>query len=68
MLDQYVEDVLDCIKHDDAADRGIVDAYLKIAADFCELVSGEKAAALFRRRAALARHGEVPAKPGGRAG
>jgi hypothetical protein len=68
MLEQYVEDVLDCIKLDDAADRSIVDAYLKIAADFCELVSGEKAAALIRRKAALARHGEVPTKPGGRAG
>jgi len=68
MLDQYVEDVLDSIRHEDAADRSIVDAYLKIAADFCELVSSEKAAALFRRRAALARHGEVPAKPDGWAG
>jgi hypothetical protein len=68
MLDQYVEDVLDCIRHDDVTDRNLVDAYLKVAADFCALVSGEKAAALFRRRAALVRQGEVPAKPNGRAG
>jgi hypothetical protein len=58
MLDHYVEDVLDHIKTGDAPDLGIAGAYLGVAADFCQLIRDDKAAALIRRRAASACHGE----------
>jgi len=60
MIDQYVDDVLDHIKTGDVEDLSIAAAYLGIAADFCRLVRDDSAAALIRRRAAVACHGEVP--------
>lgn len=58
MLDHYVEDVLDHIKTGDAPDLNIANAYLGVAADFCQLIRDDKSAALIRRRAASACHGE----------
>jgi hypothetical protein len=58
MLDHYIEDVLDHIKTGDAPDLGIAEAYLGVAADFFQLVRDEKTAALIRRRARTACHGE----------
>jgi len=58
MLDHYVEDVLDHIKTGDAPDPNIAEAFLSVAADFCQVVRDEKAAALIRRRAKTACHGE----------
>ncbi len=59
MLDHYVEDILDHLKTGDVEHVEIAAAFLAIAADFCDLVRDEKAAALVRRRAAVACHGDA---------
>jgi hypothetical protein len=65
MLDHYIEDVLDHIKTGDVEDIGVASALLAVAADFCQMVRDERAAALIRRRAAAACHGEgaAPLEP-----
>jgi len=63
LIDHYVEDVLDYVKTGDVEDVNIAAAFLAVAADFCETIRDEKAAALIRRRAAVACHGEGPAQP-----
>jgi hypothetical protein len=68
MLDHYIEDVLDHIKTGDAPDLGIAEAYLGVAADFCQVVRDEKTAALVRRRAKTACHGEGSTQADGQAG
>jgi hypothetical protein len=62
MIDQYVADVLDYIRTGDVEDLSIASAYLGVAADFCRLVRDDKAAAIIRRRAAVACQDEVPAQ------
>lgn len=63
-IDHYVEDVLDLIRTDDVPDRDIAEAYLEAAASFNDLVLGEKAAELIRRRTTAALHPEqVPPPP-----
>ena len=61
MLDHYVGDVLDHLKTGDVEHVEIAAAYLAIAADCCEWVRDEKAAALIRRRAAVACHADAVA-------
>lgn len=61
MLDHYVEDVLDHLKTGDVEHVEIAAAFLAIAADCCEWVRDEKAAALIRRRAAVACHADAVA-------
>lgn len=68
MLDHYIEDVLDHIKTGDAPDLGIAEAYLGVAADFCQVVRDERTAALVRRRAKTACHGEGSTQADGQAG
>jgi hypothetical protein len=68
MLDHYVEDVLDHIKTGDAPDIGVAEAFLGVAADFCELIRDDRTAALVRRRARTACHGEGSPGADGQAG
>ncbi len=49
-LSQYVEEVLELIRHAEVEDTAVAAAFLNVAADFSELVSGEKAGELVRRR------------------
>ena len=62
-IDHYVEDVLDFVRTGDAECVPSAFAYLKVAADFCQLVRDARAADLIRRRAASACRGEVAAAP-----
>jgi hypothetical protein len=68
MLDHYIEDVLDHIKTGDAPDLGVAEAFLGLAADFWQMIRDEKTAALIRRRAKTACHGEGSAQADGQAG
>ena len=68
MLDHYIEDVLDHIKTGDAPDLVVAEAFLGVAADFWQLIRDEKTAALIRRRAKTACHGEGSAGADGQAG
>jgi hypothetical protein len=53
-LDQYIEDLLDTMRTDEAADIDRIHAYLEAAAGFIGDIRGEKAAQIVRRRAAAA--------------
>lgn len=53
-LDDYVEDLLDLLRHGEAEDPDRVQAYLAIAADIYALAKDEKAGQIIRRRAAAA--------------
>jgi hypothetical protein len=53
-LDRYVEEILDLIRADEAEDVESATAFLNLAADFSQLVQGDKAAELIRRRAVAA--------------
>jgi hypothetical protein len=68
MLEHYIEDVLDHIKTGDAPDLGIAEAFLGVAADFWQMIRDDKTAALIRRRAKTACHGEGAAQVDGQAG
>ncbi|MFI4975095.1 MAG: hypothetical protein ACHP84_11200 [Caulobacterales bacterium] len=51
-LDTYVEDILETIRSEEAADKDRARTFLSIAAEFCGLSRDEKAAQIVRRRAA----------------
>jgi hypothetical protein len=68
MLEHYIEDVLDHIKTGDAPDLGVAEAFLGVAADFWQMIRDDKTAALIRRRAKTACHGEGAAQVDGQAG
>lgn len=68
MLDHYTEDVLDHIKTGDAPDLGIAEGFLGVAADFWQMIRDEKTAALIRRRAKTACHGEGSSQVDAQAG
>jgi len=53
-LDHYVEDLVERLRNDECKDVEWVRAYLEVAADFCGMVRGPKAAMIVRRRAAAA--------------
>jgi len=53
-LDQYVEDLLEAMQGDGAADLNRIQAYLGLAADFIGDVRGDRAAQVIRRRAVAA--------------
>jgi hypothetical protein len=55
-LGHYVEDVLDMLRAGEVEDREAVATFLEIAAEFSQLVSGEKAGELVRRRTQAALH------------
>ena len=55
-IDHYVEEVLDFVRTGDVECVPSAHAYLRVAADFCQLVRDAKAADLIRRRAASACH------------
>ena len=61
-IDHYVEDVLDLIRTGDIEDLTIGAAYLEVAAEFAQLVAGEKAGELIRRRAHAALHTDAHAE------
>ena len=61
-IDHYVEDVLDLIRSGDIEDVAIGTAYLELAAEFAQLVTGEKAGELIRRRAHAALHTDAHAE------
>ena len=50
----YVEDVIERLRGEEAADPEWARAYLDVAADFCRLVTGPDAAQIVRRRALAA--------------
>ena len=53
-IDQYVEDVLDMIRGGEAEDLEIAHAFMRQAADFKQLLAGDRAGELIRRRALAA--------------
>ncbi len=53
-LTQYVEEVLEQIRHGEVEHPAIAQAFLAVAADFSHLVAGKKAGELVRRRAQAA--------------
>jgi hypothetical protein len=53
-LDQYVEDLLEAMRAEDAPDLDRIHAYLEAAAGFIGDIRGDKAAQIVRRRAAAA--------------
>ncbi len=53
-IDKYVEEVIDMIRHGDAADE-LAEQYLLVAADLVALARDEKAGEIVRRRAHAAR-------------
>ena len=55
-LSHYVEEVLDLLRTGEAEDREIATAFLEVAAEFSQLVSGDKAGELVRRRTHAALH------------
>jgi hypothetical protein len=63
----YVEEILDLLHTDEADSKENAAAFLEIAADFNQLVAGDKAGELIRRRAHAALHGDVHAEPHGEA-
>jgi hypothetical protein len=50
-IDHYVESVVDLLHTDEVEDRAIAAAFLECAANFSQLLRGDKAADLIRRRA-----------------
>jgi len=64
MLDHYVEEVLDIVRHD-MADKEQALAFLQVAADFNGLIRDDKAADLVRRRAISTCRGEPAPAPEG---
>jgi hypothetical protein len=58
-IDHYVEDVLDLARTGDAPDLEIAASFLAVAADFAQLVLGDKAGELIRRRS----HAALQATP-----
>ena len=50
-LGRYVDDVVDMLRNEDVEDRALATQFLEIAAEFSQLVSGDKAGELVRRRA-----------------
>jgi hypothetical protein len=53
-LDQYVEDLLEMLRAEDAGPPDRIHAFLEVTAGFMALAHGEKAAQIVRRRAAAA--------------
>lgn len=53
-LDNYVEDVLDTLRHNEAEEPAVAKAFLGVVADFNALIRDAGAAAVVRRRAAAA--------------
>jgi hypothetical protein len=64
-IDNYVEEVLDLIKTGEAESIDNSLAFLEVAAQFNQLVQGDKAAELVRRRAVVARSPDMPVAAGG---
>ncbi len=58
-IHHYVEEVLDLLHTDDAESVENAAAFLEVAADFSDLLSGDKAGELVRRRAHAALHPEA---------
>jgi hypothetical protein len=63
-IDHYVEAVVDLIHTEDVEDREVAAAFLGCAADFSQLIRGDKAGDLVRRRAHAALHGDQAAVAG----
>lgn len=59
-IDQYVEEALDLIRTDECESLANAQAFLEVAAQFDQLVRGEKYAEMVRRRAHAAIHIEPP--------
>lgn len=59
-LDHYVDEVLDLVRTGDVEDRQVAVAFLEHAADFNQLIRGDKAGDLVRRRSHAALHPETP--------
>ena len=55
-LDDYVEELLESLRHGEAEDPERVQAFLKVAADIYALAKDEKAGQIVRRRAAASSH------------
>lgn len=55
-LERYVDEVVDMIRNHEAEDRTLAAEFLEIAAEFSQLVSGDKAGDLVRRRAHAVLH------------
>ncbi|MBW8814112.1 MAG: hypothetical protein JF588_11860 [Caulobacterales bacterium] len=62
-IDHYVEDVLDLVRTADAGDPEIAEAFLAAAGEFEDLLLGEKAGDLIRRRSHAALHPETATPP-----
>jgi hypothetical protein len=58
-IHHYVEEVLDLIHTEDVECKETAGAFLAIAANFNDLLTGEKAGELVRRRAHAALHPEA---------
>ena len=58
-IHHYVEEVLDLVHTDEAECKDNAAAFLEVAAEFSQLVAGDKAAELVRRRAHAAIHPEA---------
>jgi len=59
-IDHYVEEILDLARTDELDDKEIAAAFLERAADFNQLIRGDKARDLVRRRAHAAIHPDKP--------
>jgi len=57
-IDHYVDSVIDLLRTDEVDDREVAAAFLSHAADFSQLIRGEKAGELVRRRSQGALHPE----------
>jgi hypothetical protein len=64
-IGHYVEEVVDHIRTDDITVLELANAYLEVAADLTQLVLGDKAGELVRRRAHAAIHPEPPLEAAG---
>jgi hypothetical protein len=63
-IHHYVEEVLDLLHTDEAESAENAAAFLEVAADFSQLIAGEKARDLVRRRAHAALHPDAHAEAG----
>jgi len=63
-IDHYVEEVLDLVRTDEVDDKEIAAAFLERAADFNQLIRGDKARDLIRRRAHAAIYPDRPQATG----
>lgn len=58
-IDHYVDDVVDAVRADEVEDREAVAGFLAAAADFSQLLRGDKAGDLIRRRSLSLLHPEL---------